>query len=68
MDTDMDKDTAYGAIALYGLPVTHHGASFNSAKNIWRKFQQRYKLVAPLPDENYDILTLRNSYRYWDFS
>jgi hypothetical protein len=48
--------------------VTHHGASFNSAINIWRKFQQRYKLVAPLPDENYDILTLKNSYRYWDFS
>ncbi len=45
-DTDMDKDTdmeleyfsvPYGAIvakAPYGLPVTHHGASSNSATNL----------------------------------
>jgi hypothetical protein len=44
-DMDMDKDTdmeleyfsfPYGAIiatAPYGLPVTHHGASSNSAMN-----------------------------------
>ncbi len=64
----MDKDTAYSAIAPYGLPVTHHGASSNSAINMWRKFQQRYKLVAPLPNENYDMLISKNSYRYWNFS
>jgi hypothetical protein len=46
IDTDMDKDTnmeleyfsfPYGAIvaiALYELPVTHHGASSNSAMNL----------------------------------
>jgi hypothetical protein len=68
MDTDMDKDTAYGAIAPNGLTVIRHGASSNSARNMWRKFQQRYKLVAPLPNENYDMLILKNSYRYWDFS
>ncbi len=61
MDTDTDKDRAYGAIAPYGLPVTRHGASSNSAINMWGKLQQPYKLVAPLPNENY-------SYRYWDFS
>jgi hypothetical protein len=48
-DTDMDKDSdtdmeleyfarfPYGAIvtiAPYGLPVTHQGASFNSAINL----------------------------------
>ncbi len=38
MDTDMNKDTAYGAIAPYGLHVTHHGASSNSAINMWYKF------------------------------
>ncbi len=32
--TDMDKDMAYGAIAPYRLPVTHHGASSNSAINL----------------------------------
>jgi hypothetical protein len=31
------------------------------------KFQQRYKLVVPLPNEYYDILILKNSYRHWDF-
>ncbi len=68
MDTDMDKDMAYGAIAPFGLPVTHHSASSNSAINMWRKFQQRYKLVAPLPNENHDMLIFKNSYRYWNFS
>jgi hypothetical protein len=45
MDKDSDKDMEleyfarfpYGAIvtiAPYGLPVTHHGASFNSAINL----------------------------------
>jgi hypothetical protein len=48
-DTDMDEDSdtdleleyfarfPYGAIvtiAPYGLPVTHHGTSFNSATNL----------------------------------
>jgi hypothetical protein len=67
-DTDKDKDTAYGAIAPYGLPVTHHGASSNSVINLWCKFQQHYKLVAPLPNENYDMLLLKNNYLCWDFS
>ncbi len=58
-DTDMDKDTAYGTIAPYGLPVTHHGASSNSGINMWCKFQQCYKLVVPLPNENYDRLILK---------
>jgi hypothetical protein len=48
---DMDKDTdmeleyfcwvsirAIVAIAPYGLPVTHHGASSNSALNLLRHF------------------------------
>jgi hypothetical protein len=47
MDMDKDSDTdmeleyfarfPYGAIvtiAPYGLPVTHHGTSFNSATNL----------------------------------
>ncbi len=43
IDRDMDKDTdmeleyfcfPYGAIAPYGLPVTHHGACSNSAMNL----------------------------------
>jgi hypothetical protein len=33
-----------------------------------RKFQQRYKLEASLPNENYDMIILKNSFRYWDFS
>jgi hypothetical protein len=66
IDTDIDRDTdieleyfcfqyvAIVAIALYGLPVTHHGASSN-------KFQQRYKLVVQLPNENYDMLIFKKS-------
>jgi hypothetical protein len=63
IDTDIDRDTdieleyfcfPYVAIALYGLPVTHHGASSN-------KFQLRYKLVAQLPNENYDMLIFKKS-------
>jgi hypothetical protein len=63
-------ETRHGirTVASYGLPVTHHGASSNSAMNMWRKFQQRYKLVAPLPNENYDMLIFKNLCRYWDFS
>ncbi len=34
----------------------------------WHKFQQRYELVAPLPNENYDMLIKKNLYRYWDIS
>ncbi len=57
MDTDMDSDMdmdmdleleyfcfLYGAIvaiAPYGLPVTHHGASSNSAINLCRHFPKR---------------------------
>ncbi len=33
-----------------------------------RKFQQRYELVAQIPNENYDMHILKNSYRHWDFS
>ncbi len=51
-DTDMDTDMEleyfsfpYGtkivAIAQYGLPVTHHGASSNSAMNSQRNFPMR---------------------------
>jgi hypothetical protein len=39
MDTDMHKDTAYGAIV---------GMDYLTSR--------RYKLVAPLPNENYDMI------------
>ncbi len=38
-------------IALYGLFVTHHSTNSNVA----------IKLVAPLPDENYDMQILKRS-------
>jgi hypothetical protein len=69
IDMDIDRDTdieleyfccPYGAIvaiAPYRLPVTHHDASSN-------KFQERYKLIAQLPNENYDMLILKNPYRH----
>jgi hypothetical protein len=63
-DTEIDTDIEleyfcfpYGAlvaIAPYRLPVTHHSASSN-------KFQERYKLVAQLPNENYDMLIFKKS-------
>ncbi len=53
IDWDMDKDTdmeleyfcfpysAIVAVASYGLPVTHHGASSNSTINLYRHFRMR---------------------------
>jgi hypothetical protein len=45
-------DGAIVAMAPNGLPVGTPR----------RKFQQRYKLVAPLPEENYDLQIFKNSY------
>ncbi len=54
-DRDMDKNSRYSAIWI-------------TCDTSRRKFQQRYKLVAPLPNENYDMLILKNTYRHGDFS
>ncbi len=43
IDRDMDKNSRYCAIWI-------------TCDISRRKFQQRYKLVAPLPNENYDML------------
>jgi hypothetical protein len=55
IDTEIDRDSRYSAIWI-------------TCDISWRNFQQRYKLVAPLQNENYDMLILKNSYRHWDFS
>jgi hypothetical protein len=62
MDTDMDRGHGHG----YG--IRRYSAVWITCDTSRHKFQQRYKLVAPLPNENYDMLILKNSYRYWDFS
>jgi hypothetical protein len=55
IDRDMDKDSRYSAIWI-------------TCDISRRKFQQRYKLVVPLPNKNYDMLIFKKSYRHWDFS
>jgi hypothetical protein len=66
-DTDMNMDTGFGntfvryqycslvPLAPYRLPDTSPC-----------KFQRRYKIVAPLPNENYDMSILTISYRHWN--
>jgi hypothetical protein len=45
IDRDMDKDSRYSAIWI-------------TCDISRRKYQQRHKLAAPLPNENYDMLIL----------
>ncbi len=71
IDTDMDKDTDmeleyYRWISI--RPYRRYSAVWITCDTARRKLHQRYKLVAPLHNEKYDMLILKNSYRYWDFS
>ncbi len=60
---DIDKDTDMELL----LSIRRYSAVWISCDTSWRKFQQRYKLVATLPNKNYDMLIFKNSYRHWDF-
>ncbi len=57
MDSDTDKDMQ---------PYSRYSAAWITCDTSRRKFQQRYKLVALLPDENYNKQIGKNSYRCWN--
>ncbi len=68
---DMDKDTYMELEYFCWISIWRYScywAVWITCETSRRKLQQRYKLVAPLPNEYYDILILKNSYRHWDFS
>jgi hypothetical protein len=65
IDTDMDTDLDY----LFYIKIWR----YNSYRAMWIaydtsqcKFQQRYKLAVPLPDENYDMLIFKSLWRCWN--
>jgi hypothetical protein len=68
---DMDKDTDMELEYFCWISIRR----YSRYCGVWItcdtsrcKFQQRYKLVAPLLNDYYDMLILRNSYCHWDFS
>jgi hypothetical protein len=70
-ETDMDKDMGmeleyYRWISI--RPYRCYSAVWTTCDTARRKLHQCYKLVAPLPNENYDMLIFKNSYRYWGLS
>ncbi len=70
MDMDMDKDTDMELEWFCRISIRRYSrycAVWITCDTSWCKFQQRYKLVATLPNEYYDILILKKSYRHWDF-
>jgi hypothetical protein len=63
IDTDIDTDIRQGhgqghrpGIGILLLSIQRYGAVWITCDTSRRKFQQRYKPVAPLPNENYDML------------
>ncbi len=71
MDMDMDKDTDMELEYFCWISIrrySHYCAVWITCDTSRRKLQQRYKLIAPLPNDYYDMLILKNSYRHWDFS
>ncbi len=69
--TDMDKDTYMELAYFCWISIRRYSCYcivWITCDTSRRKFQQRYKLVAPLLNEYYDILILKNSYCHWDFS
>jgi hypothetical protein len=68
METDMDTDMELEYFCWISIQrYSRYCAVWIICDTSQRKFQQRYKLVAPLPNEYYDILLKENSYRHWDF-
>ncbi len=51
MDTDTDVDITFSKISIWGY--CHYSAIWITCDTSLHKFQQRYKLAALLPDENY---------------
>jgi hypothetical protein len=67
IDTDIDTDIRQGDGQGHGHGIGILLPSIRiTCDTSRRKFQQRYELVAPLPNENYDMLILKNSYHPWD--
>jgi hypothetical protein len=74
-DKDLDLDTLF----IFGMELEYFFLisiqCYSRYSAIWitcdisrRKFQQLYKLIAPLPDVNYDMQIFKNSYRCWNCS
>jgi hypothetical protein len=69
-ETDMDMDMELELEYFCWISIRRYSrycAVWIACDTSGRKFQQRYELVAPLPNEYYDILILKSSYRHWDF-
>jgi hypothetical protein len=71
MDMDMAKDTDMELEYFCWISIRRYSrycAVWITCDTSRRKLQQRYKLTAPLPNDYYDMLILKNSYHHWDFS
>jgi hypothetical protein len=70
MDTEMDTETELEYFCwIYICRYSCYSAVWITCDTSRHKFQQRYQLVAPIPNENYDMLILKkNPYRHLDFS
>jgi hypothetical protein len=59
-DTDKDTDTDMELEYFCYISIRRYSAVWITNDKSRRKFQQRYKLVAPLANENCDMINLKN--------
>ncbi len=75
-ETNVEIDTTWTRTWTWGAIHRHedigrysrYSAGWITGDTSQRKFQQRYEFVAPFPNENYDMLIEKKSYRHQDIS
>jgi hypothetical protein len=71
-ETNVEIDTTWTRTWTWGAIHRHedigrysrYSAGWITGDTSQRKFQQRYEFVAPFPNENYDMLIEKKSYRH----